>query len=410
MHSRRESEMLAGKKVLVGITGGIAAYKTAEVVSRLAKLHAEVHVAMTKSATEFITPLTLRTLSANPVYVDLFEEPKRWNVEHVSLAEHVDTVIIAPATANILAKMAMGLADDFLSTVLLATRAPIFVAPAMNQGMYLHPATQDNLTRLRERGVKFIGPGTGFQACGTEGVGRMSEAVEIVDTVARFLTMGRLLRGKKALVTAGGTQEPLDPVRYLGNRSSGRMGYAIAQALQEAGAETILVSAPTDLPVPTGVTRVSVQTALEMYEAVLSRFSEVDVVIKAAAVADYRPAVQAEQKIKKDGTSRTLELIPNPDILAELGRRKTSQVLVGFAAETENLLANAENKMLRKNVNLLVANDVTKQGAGFGSLTNIVSFLFPDGRKIDLPQMSKHEVARNLVLEIANLLGVRTKE
>lgn len=402
--------MLAGKKVLVGITGGIAAYKTAEVVSRLAKLHAEVHVAMTKSATEFITPLTLRTLSANPVYVDLFEEPKRWNVEHVSLAEHVDTVIIAPATANILAKMAMGLADDFLSTVLLATRAPIFVAPAMNQGMYLHPATQDNLTRLRERGVKFIGPGTGFQACGTEGVGRMSEAVEIVDTVARFLTMGRLLRGKKALVTAGGTQEPLDPVRYLGNRSSGRMGYAIAQALQEAGAETILVSAPTDLPVPTGVTRVSVQTALEMYEAVLSRFSEVDVVIKAAAVADYRPAVQAEQKIKKDGTSRTLELIPNPDILAELGRRKTSQVLVGFAAETENLLANAENKMLRKNVNLLVANDVTKQGAGFGSLTNIVSFLFPDGRKIDLPQMSKHEVARNLVLEIANLLGVRTKE
>jgi phosphopantothenoylcysteine decarboxylase/phosphopantothenate--cysteine ligase, prokaryotic len=402
--------MLADKKILVGISGGIAAYKTAEVVSRLSKLHAEVHVAMTKSATEFITPLTLRTLSANPVYVDLFDEPKQWNVEHISLAEYVDAVIVAPATANILAKMAMGLADDFLSTVLLATRAPIFAAPAMNQGMYLHPATQNNLTRLGERGIKFIGPGTGFQACGTQGVGRMSEAVEIVDTVTRFLTKGGLLKGKKALVTAGGTQEPLDPVRYLGNRSSGRMGFAIAQALQEAGAETILVSAPTDLPTPMGVTRIPVQTALEMFDAVSSRFSAVDVVIKAAAVADYRPAVQAEQKIKKDGSSRTLELIPNPDILAELGRRKTTQVLVGFAAETENLLANAENKMRRKNVNLLVANDVTKPGAGFGSLTNIVSFLFPDGRKIDFPQMSKHEVAQHLVLEIANLLGVGTKE
>lgn len=402
--------MLARKKVLVGITGGIAAYKAAEVVSRLSKLHAEVHVVMTKAATEFISPLTLRTLSANPVYVDLFEEPKQWNVEHISLAEQVDAVIIAPATANILAKMAMGLADDFLSTVLLATRAPIFAAPAMNQGMYLHPATQDNLARLRERGIKFIGPGTGFQACGTDGVGRMSEAVEIVETLTRFLSAGTLLKGKKALVTAGGTQEPLDPVRYLGNRSSGRMGYAVAQALQEAGAETILVSAPTDLLIPAGVTCVSVQTALEMFDAVLARFSEVDVVVKAAAVADYRPAVQVQQKIKKDRTSRTLELIPNPDILAELGRRKTSQVLVGFAAETENLLANAEDKLRRKNVNLLVANDVTKQGAGFGSLTNIVSFLFPDGRKVDFPKMSKHEVAQHLVLEIANLLGVGTKE
>lgn len=402
--------MLARKKVLVGITGGIAAYKAAEVVSRLSKLHAEVHVVMTKAATEFISPLTLRTLSANPVYVDLFEEPKQWNVEHISLAEQVDAVIIAPATANILAKMAMGLADDFLSTVLLATRAPIFAAPAMNQGMYLHPATQDNLARLRERGIKFIGPGTGFQACGTDGVGRMSEAVEIVETLTRFLSAGTLLKGKKALVTAGGTQEPLDPVRYLGNRSSGRMGYAVAQALQEAGAETILVSAPTDLLIPAGVTCVSVQTALEMFDAVLARFSEVDVVVKAAAVADYRPAVQVQQKIKKDQTSRTLELIPNPDILAELGRRKTSQVLVGFAAETENLLANAEDKLRRKNVNLLVANDVTKQGAGFGSLTNIVSFLFPDGRKVDFPKMSKHEVAQHLVLEIANLLGVGTKE
>lgn len=402
--------MLTEKKILVGITGGIAAYKAAEVVSRLRKLHAQVHVAMTKSATEFITPLTLRSLSSNPVYSDLFDDPKLWNVEHIALAEHVDAVIVAPATANILAKMAIGLADEFLSTVLLATRAPIFVAPAMNHAMYHHPATQVNLALLKERGVHVIGPDTGFQACGTDGDGRMSEPLEIVESLAQFFIGRNCLKGKKALVTAGGTQEPLDPVRYLGNRSSGRMGYAIAQALQEAGAETILVSAPTDLPTPQGVTRISVQTALEMYDAVLTCFPEVDVVVKAAAVADYRPAVQAEQKIKKDGTDRTLELVLNPDILAELGRKKTFQVLIGFAAETENLMANAQQKMHKKNVNLLVANDITKLGAGFGSLTNIVSFLFPDGRRIDFPQLSKLEVARHLVREIVKLLGMETKE
>lgn len=402
--------MLTEKKILVGVTGGIAAYKGAEVVRRLRKLQAQVHVAMTKSATEFITPLTMRSLSANPVHLDPFDEPKLWNVEHIGLAEHVDAVIVAPATANILAKMAMGLADDFLSTVLLATRAPIFVAPAMNHAMYHHPATQANLALLKERGIHCIGPDTGFQACGTDGDGRMSEPEEIVEALARFFAGSDWLKGKKALVTAGGTQEPLDPVRYLGNRSSGRMGYAIAQALHDAGAETILVSAPTELPTPYGVTRISVQTAREMYDTVLGLFPEVDVVVKAAAVADYRPAVEAEQKIKKTGTSCTLELVPNPDILAELGRKKTSQVLIGFAAETENLLANAQNKMQKKNVNLLVANDITKPGAGFGSPTNIVSFLFPDGRKIDLPQMSKLEVARHLVREVAKLLGIETKE
>jgi phosphopantothenoylcysteine decarboxylase / phosphopantothenate---cysteine ligase len=402
--------MLKGRKVLVGISGGIAAYKTAEVVSRLRKMHAEVYVVMTKSATEFITPLTLRSLSANPVYVDLFEEPKLWNVEHIALAEQADVVVVAPATANILAKMTTGLADDFLATVLLATRAPIFVAPAMNHAMYHHPATQKNLELLQERGVRLIGPDSGFQACGSEGDGRMSQPEEIVETLVRFFVGKKRLVGKKALVTAGGTQEPLDPVRFLGNRSSGKMGYAVAQALHEAGAETILVSAPSDLPPPQGVTRISVQTAMEMRDEVLSRFSEIDIVIKAAAVADYRPAVQAEQKIKKDGAARTIELVPNPDILAELGQKKTSQILVGFAAETENLLKNAQEKMLRKNVNLLVANDVTKQGAGFGSPTNIVSFLFPDGRKIDFPQMSKLEVARHLVTEVARLLGAETKE
>ncbi|EGW37158.1 bifunctional phosphopantothenoylcysteine decarboxylase/phosphopantothenate--cysteine ligase CoaBC, partial [Desulfosporosinus sp. OT] len=245
--------MFSGRKILVGVTGGIAAYKAAEVVSRLRKLNAEVRVAMTKSATEFIAPLTLQSLSTNPVYVEMFNEPKLWNVEHIALAEHIDAVVVAPATANIMTKMAIGLADDFLSTVLLATRAQIFVAPAMNHAMYHHPAIQANLAILKDRGVQIIGPATGFQACGTEGDGRMSEPVEIVESLARFFVGSDWLKGKKALVTAGGTQEPLDPVRYLGNRSSGRMGYAIAQALQEAGAETILVSAPTNLATPPGV-------------------------------------------------------------------------------------------------------------------------------------------------------------
>lgn len=402
--------MLSEKRILVGVTGGIAAYKTAEVVRRLRKRGAEVHVVMTKAATEFITPLTMRSLSLNPVHLDLFGEPKLWDVEHIALAERAQAIIVAPATANILAKMAAGLADDFLSTVLLAARAPIFVAPAMNHAMYSHLATQENLALLKKRGVRVIGPGTGFQACGTDGDGRMSEPTEIVECLTDFFLNKDILKGKKALVTAGGTQEPLDPVRYLGNRSSGKMGYAIAGALQEAGAETILVSAPTGLETPRGVTKVAVQTAREMHEAVLELFPRTNVVVKAAAVADYRPKVEAEQKIKKTKSSRTLELVPNPDILAELGRQKTSQILIGFAAETENLLRNAQQKMQEKNVDLLVANDVTKPGAGFGSPTNIVSFLFPDGRRIDFPQLSKLEVARNLVQEIVRLFGLETEE
>lgn len=397
--------MLQGKKILVGISGGIAAYKAAEVVSRLRKQGAIVYVAMTKGATEFIAPLTLRSLSANPVYVDMFDEPKLWNVEHIALAEAVDAVLVAPATANLLAKMSVGIADDFLSTVLLATRAPIFVAPAMNHAMFHHPTAQEHLARLRERSVRVIGPASGFQACGTEGDGRMSEPVELVEVLQTFFASSNILRGKKALVTAGGTQEPLDPVRYLGNRSSGRMGFAIAEALKEAGAETILIAAPTDLPTPSGVKRISVMTAQEMYDAVMQEFSDVDIVIKAAAVADYRPKENSEQKIKKQGTSLIVELVPNPDILSELGKKKTKQVLVGFAAETQDLIEHAQDKMRRKNVDMLVANDVTQPGAGFGSLTNIVSFLFPAGKRIDLPQLNKLEIARHLVQEVAGLLS-----
>lgn len=397
--------MLRGKKILLGVTGGIAAYKAADVVSRLRKQGAIVYVAMTKGATEFIAPLTLRTLSANPVYVDMFEEPKVWNVEHIALAEAVDAVLVAPATANLLAKMTVGLADDFLSTVLLATQAPIFVAPAMNHNMYHHPATQKNLKRLQKRSVRILGPATGFQACGTDGDGRMSEPQDLVEALQNFFAASGLLAGKQALVTAGGTQEPLDPVRYLGNRSSGRMGFAVAEALREAGAETTLVSAPNELPTPPGVRRINIMTAQEMHAAVMSEFAQMDIVVKAAAVADYRPLVSAEQKIKKDGTNLTLELVPNPDILAECGKKKENQFLVGFAAETEKLYEHAQAKMQRKNVDMLVANDVTQPGAGFGSPTNIVSLLFPDGKKIDLPQMNKLDVARRLVQEIAERLS-----
>lgn len=402
--------MLKGKRILVGVTGGIAAYKTAEIVSRLRKLEAEVHVVMTQSATEFITPLTLRTLSAQPVHVGMFEEPKLWNVEHIALAQHMDVMVVAPATANLIAKMAMGLADDLLSSVLLATRAPIYLAPAMNHGMYHHPATQANLHTLVERGVHLIGPATGFQACGTDGDGRMSEPLEIVEALERHFASSSRLSGKKVLVTAGGTQEPLDPVRYIGNHSSGRMGYAIAQAFQEAGADTRLISGPVDLPVPAGVDVIPVRTTAEMYDAVLQAYGEMDVVIKSAAPADYRPAIKAVQKIKKSGANLQLELVPNPDILLELGKLKTHQILVGFAAETENVLENAREKMKRKNVDLLVANDVTQPGAGFHSITNIVSFLFPDGRKIDLPSMKKIEIGYRLVDEICAMLGLKEKE
>jgi phosphopantothenoylcysteine decarboxylase/phosphopantothenate--cysteine ligase len=401
--------MLQGKTILIGICGGIAAYKAAEVVSRLCKLGAEIHVIMTEAATKFIAPLTLRSLSANPVHLEMLEEPKLWNVEHIALAEKADAVIVVPATANILAKMAVGLADDYLSTVLLAVRSAIFVAPAMNQAMFYHPATQENLACLRQRHIQIIGPAAGFQACGTEGEGRMSEPLEIVETLVRYFAMSECLKGKKALVTAGGTQEPLDPVRYLGNRSSGLMGYAVAQALQEAGAQTTLVSAPTALEVPGGVKRVAVNTAAEMYQAVMERFPETDIVVKAAAVADYRPVDISGQKIKKRGGGLQLELVHNPDILAELGQKKTHQLLVGFAAETENLFANAQEKMSRKNLDMLVANDVTKPGAGFGSPTNIVSFLFPDGKRTDWPKLPKIEIARHLVREIAVLLDSAKK-
>lgn len=403
--------MLEGKRILLGVSGGIAAYKSVEIVSRLRKLGAEVDIVMTNSATEFVTPFTFRSISARPVYTKMFTEPKIWDIEHISLAQRADVALIAPATANILAKMALGIADDFLSTVLLAVSAPVLVAPAMNHAMYHHPATQKNLKILQGRGVHFIGPDRGFQACGTEGDGRMSEPAEIIAYLEGLFDNRRIMQGRKVLVTAGGTREPLDPVRYIGNFSSGKMGYAVAQAFAEAGAQVTLVSAPADLPVPTGVKVLRVTTAEDMYREVLNIFGEQDIVIKAAAVADYRPAVLKKQKIKKKGENLILELIPNPDILSSLGKSKKHQFLVGFAAETENILENGLEKMKKKNTDMLVVNDVTASGAGFGTDTNIVSFLFKNGQRMDLPIMSKLQIARQMVKEIAILQnGVGTKE
>ena len=389
--------MLTGKTVVLGVCGGIAAYKAVDVVSRLVKCGATVHVIMTAAAAQFVTPLTFREISGQPVYTTMWEEPKLWNVEHIALARRADLFVIAPATANMIGKIANGIADDFLSTTVMATTAPVLLVPAMNTEMYLSAATQTNLKTLADRGFHLMTPESGPLACGTAGIGRLPEPSAIVERIAAHFSAGKSLQGVRLLVTAGGTREAIDPVRYIGNRSSGKMGYAIAAVAAERGAEVILVSGPVSLAAPTGVTRVSVESALEMRDAVLAAFSTVDIVIKAAAVADYRPDVVAEQKIKKQSSNMTVNLIKNPDILAELGSSKSSQFLVGFAAETQDLAKNATEKLRRKNLDMLVANDVTQAGAGFESETNIVKVFYQDGVSEELPQMSKRELAAVLL-------------
>ena len=389
--------MLTGKTVVLGVCGGIAAYKAVDVVSRLVKCGATVHVIMTAAAAQFVTPLMFREISGQPVYTTMWEEPKLWNVEHIALARRADLFVIAPATANMIGKIANGIADDFLSTTVMATTAPVLLVPAMNTEMYLSAATQTNLKTLADRGFQLMTPESGPLACGTAGIGRLPESSAIVERIAAHFSAGKSLQGVRLLVTAGGTREAIDPVRYIGNRSSGKMGYAIAAVAAERGAEVILVSGPVSLAAPTGVTRVSVESALEMRDAVLAAFSTVDIVIKAAAVADYRPDVVAEQKIKKQSSNMTVNLIKNPDILAELGNSKSSQFLVGFAAETQDLAKNATEKLRRKNLDMLVANDVTQAGAGFESETNIVKVFYQDGVSEELPQMSKLELAAVLL-------------
>lgn len=386
--------MLTNKNILLGVTGGIAAYKAVEIVSRLRKAGAAVQVIMTEGATKFVAPLTFREISGNPVVHTMWEEPKTWNVEHIALANWADCFLIAPATANIIGKIANGIADDMLSTTIMATTAPVVIAPAMNTNMYMNPITQQNMAKLRNLGYHIIEPATGMLACGIEGPGRLPEPVHIVEDLQAIFRETTDLKGRKVLVTAGGTREPIDPVRYIGNRSSGKMGYALAEAAAGRGADVVLVSGPVSLQPPPGVKVIAVETAQQMRSAVLAEFEDSDIVIKAAAVADYRVANQSEQKIKKTGDTLTLILEKNPDILAELGQLKKHQVLVGFAAETENLLAHGADKLRRKNADMIVANDVTMPGAGFNSDTNIVKLLYKDGQVDELPQMAKREVAQ----------------
>ena len=395
---------LTGKEIVLGVTGGIAAYKAAEVVSRLRKMGASVHVIMTENARQFIAPLTLETLSGNPVVYDTFERPATWEVEHIALAKRAEVFVIAPATANILAKMACGIADDMLSTTVLATKAPVLVAPAMNTGMWTAPATRQNVETLRQRGVCFVGPEAGFLACGDEGSGRMSEPAAIVEAIEAILCPRRDMEGLRVMVTAGGTRERLDPVRYIGNDSSGKMGFALAEAARARGAEVTLVCGHTTAKRPEGIPVTEVESTCELYDAVLVRAAEQDVIIQAAAPADYRPAHPSAQKIKKQaGEGITLELVENPDIAAAVGAAKRpGQTLVGFAAETEHLLDNARRKLDKKNLDMIVANDVSRPGAGFNVDTNIATLLTRSGA-VECPLQSKQALAERILDEIMTL-------
>lgn len=400
--------MLAEKRIVLGVSGGIAAYKACDLVSRLKKRGAQVRVVLTKHACEFVPPLTFETLSGNPAYTDAFD--RKFEIEHVALAKWADAMVVAPATANALAKMAAGIADDLLTTTLLAVTAPVVAAPAMNAAMWRHPATRVNAALLRSRGVRFVGPASGHLACGDDDVGRMSEPEAIVEALEALFAEGgrsgaaRDLSGRRILVTAGPTVERIDPVRFITNRSTGKMGYAIAAAAARRGAEVVLVSGPVSLPCPDGVERVSVESSRELCDAVLGRAGDCDAVIQAAAPADFTPAAFSETKIKKTGEGMALELRPTTDIAAALGvRKRPGQVLVAFAAETNDLIDNARGKLARKNADLVVANDVTRPGAGFGADTNIVSLVTRDSAR-ELPVMPKSEVADAILDAVAALL------
>jgi phosphopantothenoylcysteine decarboxylase/phosphopantothenate--cysteine ligase len=400
---------LQGKRIVLGVTGGIAAYKAAALTSKLAQAGAEVDVILTHSALQFIQPLTFQSLSHRPVYTDKFQEPDPSVIAHIELADKADLVLIAPATANIIGKMANGIADDMLTTTVLATKAPVMLAPAMNVNMYAHPAVTANLQRLSEYGYRFIEPGEGLLACGWVGKGRLAEPEEIVEAVVRFFAgreNGQDLRGKRVLVTAGPTREKIDPVRYISNHSSGKMGYALAEAARDRGAEVVLVSGPTALPRPEGVTFVGVESVQEMYDAVMRYLPESDIVVKAAAVSDYRPKTVHRQKLKKTGQTLQLELDKAPDILQAIGEHKTGgQFVVGFAAETHDVLAHAKSKLERKNLDMIVANDVLQEGAGMGSDTNIVTLLTREGEQLALEKGSKREVADKIFDAVAAKLA-----
>ena len=404
--------MLKDKNIILGVTGGIAAYKCVDLVSRLRKQGADVHVILTKGAQNFVTETAMREISGNPVVTSMWQEIQQYDVEHIALAQLADVVLVAPATANVIAKCACGMADDMLTTTLLATKAPVFFAPAMNTNMYENSITQQNLHTLQERGCHIIEPAAGHLACGTTGVGRMPEPQELVEILADFFATGKELAqpdeddslqhlaeeldfsGLNILVTAAGTREPIDPVRYIGNRSSGKMGYAIAEAARDLGANVTLISGPSALTPLAGVNFFKVESARDMRRLVLENFPESQIVIKAAAVADYRVKNVADHKIKKNDEELTLVLEKNPDILKELGQKKQKgQVLVGFAAETQNLIQYAQSKLEKKNLDMIVANDVSKPQAGFNVDTNLIKLLKRDGSIEELPLMSKKDLA-----------------
>ena len=398
---------LQGKRILLGVTGSIAAYKAVELLRELLTRGAAVQVVMTEAAARFVAPLTFETLSRQPVLLDMWSLHYGSKIGHIEATARADLFLIAPATARTLAKLALGLADDFLANIFLASRCPALVAPAMDADMYQHAAVQANLARLRERGVQVVGPGVGELASGLVGPGRLADLPEILAAVEALLARAGDLAGEVVLVTAGPTREPIDPVRYLSNRSSGKMGYAVADAALARGARVVLVSGPTALAAPPGAELVPVETAQEMYEAVLSRLDEATVVIKAAAVADYRPAQAASRKLKKAAGVPEVHLEPTPDILAEVGRRKGRRVLVGFAAETEDLVANARAKLERKHLDLVVANEVGRPGAGFETDTNAVKILDASGQAEDVPVQSKRAVADRVLDRVAALLRGR---
>ena len=397
---------MRGKHIIVAVSAGIAAYKAIEVVSRLRKKGAEVKVVMTQNATHIASPLTFGEISGHPVALDMFEQVHQWDVEHIALATWADAYVVVPATANVIGKIYAGIADDMLTTTIIATTAPKYLCPAMNTEMYNNLITQRNLEGLRSLGYHIMDPAEGWLACGITGVGRLPEPEAIVDWLEAKMYSTNELEGTTILVTAGGTQESIDPVRYIGNRSSGKMGYAIAEQAARMGAKVILVSAPTSLPIPNGVDFISVDSAVSMQEAVEARYNDVNVVIMAAAVSDFRVLHKAEQKIKKM-ESMTIELVKNPDILQGLGSKKSHQILVGFAAETEHVIKYGQDKVAKKNLDMLVANDVSKSNAGFNVDTNEGYFLYPDKEPKEMPNMKKSDLARHILREVIDLVANR---